>query len=254
MTDKKEPTLLNWPPSRGPKPEWMTQGPEITVPDVTLLTSERTAGTPTLADSEREDIEKALAGDEKALDLAGAKRKIAGPKLATSVERPAFAPDDDGAPVIVQQGSRAVGGTKRPRTRRRETYHLVMDAHLASVASLDLRTAQRVVTAFDAEEHRCVSILPARTYRAKLIYPLTVDVMISIPPVTVTHPTRPGRPERKPQQQVDVGYLAWVIAKTYAETIYKEWERFGVWGHAIEDLWFETMDIEGEKLEVFLGS
>jgi hypothetical protein len=237
MTDKKEPTLLNWPPSRGPKPDWMTTGPQISVPDVTLLTSERTPGSPTLADSEREDIEKALAGEGP--------RKIA---------PPAFAPDGDGAPVLVQQPSAYSGGTTRPRTRRRQTYHLVMNAHLASVASLDLRTAQRVITAFDEEEHRCVSVLPARTYHAKLIYPLTVDVMISIPPVTVTHATRPGRPERKPQPQVDVGYLAWVIAKTYAETIYKEWEHFGVWGHAIEDLWFETMDIDGEKLEVFLGS
>lgn len=223
MTDKKEPTLLNWPPSRGPKPDWMTRGPEITVPAVTLLTSERLRP-PTMVDEERADIEKAL--------------------------------DGKGIGEIVADGR---GETfpldpERGKDDTRQTYHLAMNTHLASVASLDLRTAQRVVTAFDEEEHRCVSLLPTRTYRAKLIYPLNVDVMISIPPVTVTHARRPGRPKRTPKPHVDVGYLVWVIAKTYAETIYKDWKRFGVWGHAIEDLWFESLHIEGEKLDMFLGS
>lgn len=229
MAEEGNPRLLNWPPSRGPKPKWMADGPSIEVPKITLLTSERPKRAP---DSEAEMIADAI--KESVKKSAGdARKQYASDEVA--IKRISFADI---------------------RRQREEQQHwaLSLNHHLASIAALnDVRTAERLIFGV-TEEGRLEMTLPTRTYRVVLGYPLSIDVVLSIPPLEITPRPRPGRKARPMRQHQTVGYLAWVIAKTYEETIYADWERFGVWGHALSDLWLEKMSIDGEKLQVFIGS
>lgn len=222
-TPKTEPTLLNWPPSRGPMPDWMEKGPVIEVPKITLLTSERAPR----SDSERAMIAESVETIQEA--------------IATGVPQ-------DGVKTFTL-------GDVRKKRDEQQKWDLSMSHHLASIAPLDVRIAERLVSGVSHNGRLSFqTALPERTYRVVLDYPLSVDVVLSIPPLIITSRKRPGREERPPRLHQTVGYLAWVIAKTYQDTIYADWERFGVWGHAITDLWFERMRIDGEKLEVELGS
>lgn len=54
-------------------------------------------------------------------------------------------------------------------------------------------------------------------------------------------------------EEMNVGYVLWQLARAY-QRIYREHRKYGVWGHAIEDLWFEGMEIRGDVGHVEIGS
>ena len=44
-----------------------------------------------------------------------------------------------------------------------------------------------------------------------------------------------------------IGYIAWCIAKKYEE-IYKDTDKYDVWGHGIEDLFFDSFVLKSNNV------
>ena len=95
------------------------------------------------------------------------------------------------------------------------------------------------------------SHLPTRTYTCDLSYPLSKIARITIEPYTDKTIFSDGRSCCAPQ--VSVGYLLWQLASAYRK-IYRKHKQYGVWGHAIEDLYFENLKIKDNVVTVFIGS
>lgn len=96
-----------------------------------------------------------------------------------------------------------------------------------------------------------------RTLYVDIEYPLERGVRLTIKPMTIrVEEKKPGKKSRcvDTRSEMTVGYFLWSVAKEY-ERIYKEHEKYGVWGHAIEDLGFETIHInKNGVVDLFIGS
>lgn len=78
-------------------------------------------------------------------------------------------------------------------------------------------------------------------------YPLQAVVRLTIPPATVQ--TDVGE-----FKIMSPGYLMWVVAREYRK-IYANHEEYGIWGHDINDLYFELFEFtEDGSLYMFIGS
>lgn len=106
-----------------------------------------------------------------------------------------------------------------------------------------------------SEGPRSVSRLPPRTLTMDLTYPLHVIARVTVPLyVQVDEGTREDdKPYRYVYRHMSVGYLCHQIARAY-QAIYAAHERFGVWGHGIEDLVIERLRIRDNLVEVSIGS
>ena len=58
-------SLMNWPPSRGPMPEWMTKKPEYIYPDSERIIIERPIVKEDYAEAEKEAIKSIRSGVKK---------------------------------------------------------------------------------------------------------------------------------------------------------------------------------------------
>lgn len=211
MSDDTEPPLPgNWPPSRGPQPDDLKE-PLITVPVPRVLSSDELPPPPEVA-WERDTIDKAIAGDDE--------------------EPP------DSAPRA------SVKNEEKPPEPRFVSARLYV--HVESIAKLDARTAERVVSGA-SPDGETLAFLPTRTYRAIIDYPIKKRVAIGIAPLAHADPESDYR-------WVSIGYLLWAIARVYRDEIYANWEKYGVWGHGIGDLWFEGIEIDGEQVSLTIGS
>lgn len=95
-----------------------------------------------------------------------------------------------------------------------------------------------------------------RTLWVDLTYPLARGVRLAIHPAVEFRLCKTCG-DRRPQREEPImspGYLLWTLAKEY-ERIYAEHEKYGVWGHAIDDLCFERISIRPDGVtDVFMGS
>lgn len=195
--------LMNWPPSRGPRPAWMEREPILSMRPYKIIKVCNSRETPavkgrTLSLSHSVEVVGTLAANHDVWELIG------GAELSTyKLRRRGM-----GKPM---SGPKSV-----PRARLTQWMPFVDGA-----------------------------------VRVTLSYPLSVNVTIEISPYTVTLPISETR--SRIRKQMSVGYVLWQIAQAYRE-LYRDHEKYGVWGHALGDLVFEQMVIGKSRIEIGIGS
>jgi hypothetical protein len=121
-------------------------------------------------------------------------------------------------------------------------------AHVETITKLDLDDVLGVLSCW-GEDGSDRSYIPgkAQTYKVYLSYPLSEVVEVTVPPYEVI------RKGRKRQRLTSVPYLLWQTARAYRE-VYRQWKKYGIWGHAIGDLWFEGFEIREDGVTLMMGS
>lgn len=90
------------------------------------------------------------------------------------------------------------------------------------------------------------------TLRTVIDYPLSTAVHLTIEPMIVTR-SGGGKPAQQ-TREMRLGYFLWVVSKEY-ERIYREHEKYGIWGHAMSDLGFEGLVVrEDGTVDLIIGS
>lgn len=254
------PTCMNWPPSRGPKPECKT---EYVIPDIERRDA---AVEPSL---ERAIIEAALAGvkddtdiehdpiegegEEEASEDEGdlpemtermheAMRqfgRMLGERIATGDDRESIVDATREVERRIRRGDEEALAMFAPRWSEATAY---CNVHLETLAQLTLAQAERLVFPF-RPNGPSPDDLPALPLIARISYPLSRAVDVTIRPYTKKTASEEGDGETWPR--MTFAYVAWVIAKEY-ERIYAAHEHYGVWGHALDDLWLEGLHIAAD--------
>jgi len=223
---------MNWPPSRGPNPhthDW-TWTPGVIRKDL-----------PAPKPQESAVVEKKICDDY----LTGKPPKSLGPlpKLGKIIRHRAERPVLEGL---------------------WEVWYQVKD-----VAGLTVEQAHRLVKACREERDgkSCHGghfenwiLYQPRPLWVDLTYPLTRGVRLLVKPlmqesgpckVCKAKYSREGTSKRT---IMSPGYFLWTVAKEY-ERIYAEHEKYGVWGHTIDDLGFERISIRKDGVvDLFIGS
>jgi hypothetical protein len=112
-----------------------------------------------------------------------------------------------------------------PRTMKMYVYLDVN--HAARMRIHDANATVRGAYRGDVEKH-----LPTRTYTIDIDYPLHTKARVTV------YPFRDARGT----EHVTVGYLLAMLGRTYRR-IYREPQKFGVWGHGIGDLTFAKIEV-----------
>lgn len=125
--------------------------------------------------------------------------------------------------------------------------------HVASVASLTLNQARHLLSVDSNEDgekgywSNWHNYKP-ETFTTTIDYPLAVAVKLEIQPFTTRFPKHLGG--GRPRVDIHPGVFLWVVAQQYkkiydeAEASKKGMEKYGIWGHQIEDLYFEGIDFD----------
>lgn len=147
--------------------------------------------------------------------------------------KPAFQLLDEGAPK--PERIQVLDGEPR-------TMNLRVNLDVKAAARMSVHDANALVRA--ASRGHAEKYLPTRTYTIDIDYPM--DHMVAR--VTV-YPYRNDRGH----QHVTVGYLLAMLGRAYRR-IYREPEKFGVWGHGIGDLTFARLDVNDNIIRVGVDS
>jgi hypothetical protein len=220
--------LLNWPPSRGPMPAWMRREPKCVVPELVIKSAPYVS---------EEEHKRELSFSVR-LKRAEAKRKHA--KLA----------------ALRRARATVKAGRSRRRWRRLQRRPQValiescrLQCHVDTVASLkNPGVAERLIGSGN-----WVPLDDTKTYTVTLTYPLGRRAVFAVKPYTREPIRFNGKIKRRWRPCMSVEYLIWQAARAYRR-IYREHKRFGVWGHAIGDLWFESIQIDGRNITFGIGS
>jgi hypothetical protein len=142
--------------------------------------------------------------------------------------------------------------------------------HVATVATLSIEQASRLLEVRKTIGHEDVdrggrmfkkairddhttqwAEYEARSLIVTVTYPLSLNVRLTIAPLTEQYTYSDHENE---WVSMSPGYLMWVLAQEYRR-IYVEHEKYGVWGHDIDDLQFEGFVIsENGETELWIGS
>lgn len=238
-TKKKMPPLCgNWPPSRGPLPPWLKE------PKLKVIAPERTDGPPP----------RRLTAEEQ-------RKRLASPLLVQlSSSSSSF-----GHSELEKAVKRAT--PKAPKKKCGNPGKWRMCIHVASLAELTARQACNVVYAHAVCPPRPVGVgdpsqltpreqqerqkenakwrrqVPEFPYDEAVCttinYPLRRELHLVVPPYQLSRGKRSW-------SWMDLGYFLWVVAREY-QRVYRQHRKYGVWGHAITDLWFEGLVLSREK-------
>jgi len=133
--------------------------------------------------------------------------------------------------------------------QRNWNYHL--NQHVATVATLTLDQAINVLVGTsrwrDSRRVVLAERLPVRTITVDLDYPLSKIARVTIAPYVSRFS------ERDTEKRMTLGYVLWQLARVYRQ-IYRAHRRWGVWGHAIDDLQFESFTLRDNLGTVGIGS
>lgn len=221
--------LINWPPSKGPKPAWLRSKRRYIVPN-----------------PERHDFRVKQTAD------TAAERRI----LLDAVMD--FHPIDDKDVKKIPDVEDKVGHSfrmekegKRVRRRKGETKFL-FNHHIATLGTLTITQAIRLIQGYGVTKRGLEHELPLMPINVQLTYPLSKGVELTIHPYQVVRTFGNGKIEE--DERMEVGYLLWVIAQEYFR-IYKNWKQYKVWGHDIGDLFFEGLKIsKNGDADLLVGS
>ena len=121
------------------------------------------------------------------------------------------------------------------------TMNLWVSLDVKDAASMSVHDANALVRA--ASRGHAEKYLPTRTYTIDLDYPMHMMARVTV------YPYRNGRGH----QHVTVGYLLAMLGRAYRR-IYREPEKFGVWGHGIGDLCFAKIAVRDNIINVGVDS
>lgn len=123
--------------------------------------------------------------------------------------------------------------------------------HVQTTSSLSALQASRMIYGA-SKDAATISEMTPRAVSVKITYPLTRGVLLEVRPFIPILRTR-GLVVRRPRRQT-VGYVLWTVAQEYRR-IYSDYKRYGIWGHALEDLYFEAMTVKkGGVVDLVVGS
>lgn len=152
--------------------------------------------------------------------------------------------------------------------RGEKTYEFTCTAHIATLATLSLDQAHQLIFAYD-KNGRCGLLLgaeddflprpkpgwkatPLKGKRMKTGVPPTVVVDLDYPLSCIARVTI--SPFELYGTEQSFGHILWQISRAYKQ-IYKQWKKFGIWGHAITDLQIEGLEATADgRIEVHIGS
>jgi hypothetical protein len=146
--------------------------------------------------------------------------------------KPAFQLLDEGAPK--PERVQVLDGEPR-------TMNLRVNLDVKAAARMSVHDANALVRA--ASRGHAEKYLPTRTYTVDIDYPLHTIARVTV------HPFRDARG----YHHVTVGYLLAMLGRVYRR-IYREPEKFGVWGHGIGDLCFAKIAVRDNIINVGVDS
>jgi len=218
--------LLNWPPSRGPMPDALRAKPKIVVPEIEIEFLPWTNGRPP-APPER--VAPPPPPKKSATRRSGRYVSI-NPRL---LRAHANAEREIDLRVWAQVSAVA--------TLKPEQWDLIVGAEICRPKYRGRQKLKRSKPYANTRTH-----LPERALVFDLGYPLRATARVTIRPyATVIGRSKYG--------EMSVGYVLWQLARAYRQ-IYRRWRKFGVWGHAIGDLGFESLTIRDNVGHVSIGS
>lgn len=132
---------------------------------------------------------------------------------------------------------------KLKRSRPRYYDDFMLNHHVESIASIPFETAQRLIIGGAKKALHGIALeIEPQPITIRLNYPLSRAVEVTIKPY-----------ERNGRKWMNLGYILWIIAREY-KRIYKQHKHYGIWGHMLDDLWFERLTIKNGRGELFIGS
>jgi len=210
--------LLNWPPSRGPNPH--DHGHDF-IP-----------GNVTRKDMPKPPPNEGYVAEKEIIDTGGG-------ELAKDLDVQEILPKLQTSKVIRRKTK------KKVLTGVWSVWYQVSD-----VASLTLAQADSIIKACpengrkDDRHFDDWWAYEPRTLWVDIDYPLARGVRLAIAPMISRGHLCKVCGMKKPFERtvMSPGYFLWTVAKEY-ERIYKEHEKYGVWGHEMSDLGFERIRI-----------
>ena len=115
-----------------------------------------------------------------------------------------------------------------------------MSIHVTTLATLTLHQAESVISGVDRDTGELCHHLEGGPLTIALTYPLEKPYVVNL-----------GGGEGG--RFLWLGTVLWHVAKGYEE-VYKDPEKYGVWGHGLSDLYLEGLIIDGDKAEILVGS
>ena len=220
--------LLNWPPFRGPNPHIpiVECYPKIEHVDVPIPPAPEV---PPVSEAEIDEV----------VEYAG---KLFTGEESTVVPRPVlFKP------------------FPKPKPKGRLLKDVRCNYHVATVVSLTLLQADRLLhDSGDGGDDRWLSSDRWESGFGWMIEPIkfVLDYPLRAGCEVMVHPYRRVMiwPDQTAEHQcLSFGHILWCLAKEY-ERIYREHEHYGVWGHAMDDLYFEGLKVKEGNGHVLIGS
>ena len=235
--------LMNWPPSRGPMPAHMRKKPKYEIPELIIEPVEwvpsRNGRKPA---TEIKRIPTKPAPEMSKKNKALLKRGIH--SMADMIAR------DNAKPKVYLRLNYHVATTA---TLKPEQWDLIGGAELVPARKPALSKREALCHVSGGKAYATLSNhLPVRTITVDLEYPMSMTARVTIRPYSHVIPSPSGRLTRK-FEEMTIGYVLWQLARAY-KIIYRQHKTYGIWGHAITDLCFESFELNDNIGHVSIGS
>ena len=212
----------NWPPAKGPKPRHLAM--KLVYQEVASKRTDFSFEFPLEFKKERRAMLDAIMEYEP------------GQRGKEKISRSSF--HDDGADEL--RGERVLVGER-----------MSLAHHVQTLSTLTHQQASRMIYGA-SKKAQTISEMLTRPAQIRLTYPLSRGVLLEVRPFIPILRTDGFALRRA--RRMTVGHVLWTVAHEYLR-IYADWKRYGVWGHAFEDLYFEAMTVKkGGVVDLVVGS
>lgn len=209
--------LVNWPPSKGEKPPHLQHTHSYVIPKMRRW-------------DKAAKITKAQAAERR--------------ELLEAVW------DHHNDPKVIEEIATTYSAPKSGKKKAEKFF--ILNYHVDTVASLSVMQASRLIHGNGLDTKSLCNLLPVRPLTVTLDYPLSTAVELEVKPCLVVRKWGDGKQEDR--DCMTLGYFLWVVAQEYRR-IYADWKYYKPWGHGIEDLFFENLEVKrGGKVVIGVGS
>jgi hypothetical protein len=231
--------LMNWPPSRGPQPKWMSPATTYLIPNLKIEMVEWVHGPK----------------GRRAMVPASLPERVVTPPL----------PGQKRGPVKMKVGVAHKIKDIIAASNTQRAWSLSLGHHVDTMATLTgeqwglvggaalVRRLGSPSKKYGAHYASYESFLPDdKAIIVDITYPLNKIARVTVEPFRTKFKLRDGKVHTS-EPRMSVGYLLWALARAY-QKVYEEHEAYGVWGHAIGDLVFERLEIKDNIGVLSVGS